>query len=59
MPKKVKLSIMTVRRVDRSPLNEQRWCLTPLKLRTCKVWVTCKTKPQRMKMACTVCPTVA
>lgn len=44
---------MTVQRVDRSPMNPKRWCLTL----SCghEVWVTSKSKPTRMKAMCDTC----
>lgn len=52
-----KLPVMTVRRVDQSPMNAQRWCLTL----SCghEIWVTSKTRPQRMKAPCPECPRVS
>jgi hypothetical protein len=49
--------VQTVRRVDQSPMNGQRWCLTL----TCnhEVWVTSSSCPKRSKMACPKCPMVA
>lgn len=46
----------TVQRVDQSPMNPQRWCLTL----SCghEEWVTSKSKPKRMKMKCSQCPEV-
>jgi hypothetical protein len=48
--------IMTVRRVDQSPMNAQRWCLTL----NCghEVWVTSKSRPKRVKAPCDRCPKV-
>ena len=50
MPKR---QIMTVRRVDRSPINPKRWCLTL----SCghEAWITAIRRPQRMKMECARC----
>jgi len=51
-----KLQVMTVQRVDQSPMNARRWCLTL----SCghEVWVTAVRKPQRMKAECERCPKV-
>ena len=45
--------LMTVRRVDQSPLNPKRWCITL----SCghEVWITAARKPTRMKAACERC----
>jgi hypothetical protein len=53
---KTRLQIMTVRRVDQSPMNAKRWCLTL----NCghEVWVTASRRPSRMKQECTICPRV-
>jgi hypothetical protein len=48
--------IRTVQRVDQSPMNPKRWCLT-LSCRH-EVWVTASRKPQRMKMPCDRCSKV-
>lgn len=50
LAKKAAAQIMTVRRVDQSPLNKQRWCLTL----SCghEVWITSKSRPKRMKVPC-------
>lgn len=44
---------MTVQRVTQSPLNPKQWCLDL----QCghHVWVTSKSRPQRMKATCTTC----
>lgn len=44
---------VTVQRVDRSPMNPRRWCLTL----SCghEVWVTAASKPKRMKAICPEC----
>lgn len=52
----MKSPIMTVQRVDQSPMNPKRWCLT-LSCRH-EVWVTANSKPKRMKAKCDVCPKV-
>lgn len=54
---KHKLQVMTVRRVDQSPMNPKRWCLTL----SCghEMWVTSNRKPQRMQTECERCPAIA
>ena len=42
-----------VLRVDRSPLNERRWCLE-LKCGH-EVWITSKREPQRKIIKCSAC----
>lgn len=51
-----KYSLMTVQRVDQSPMNPKRWCLTL----SCghEEWVTASRKPKIMKAECTRCPMV-
>jgi hypothetical protein len=56
MPSKTptcKRQVMTVQRVDQSPMNAKRWCLTL----SCghEVWVTANRKPARMKAECERC----
>ena len=51
--KRVVKQEMTVQRVDQSPMNPKRWCLTL----GCghEIWVTSKSRPQRMKAMCDTC----
>ena len=55
--RKYELQVMTVTRVDQSPMNPQRWCLTL----TCghEVWITSRRRPKGMKAECQCCPAVA
>ena len=50
------LQVKTVQRVNQSPMNASRWCIT-LSCRH-EVWVTAKRKPQHMMMTCPDCPRV-
>ncbi len=49
----MKQQMLTVQRVDQSPMNEKRWCLTL----SCghEIWVTANRKPTRVQAPCERC----
>ena len=49
----MKTPVRKVARIDQSPMNETRWCLTL----ECKheVWMTAKNRPARENMRCEQC----
>lgn len=44
---------METKRIDQSPMNPQRWCITL----SCghEIWVTCAREPKRKKYPCPAC----
>ena len=50
----LRLPVKAVTRVDRSPMNPIRWCLTL----ECghEEWINSKSKPKRQLQGCTRCP---